>query len=119
MSDVHTDHLLAYKPIVSFEAKPDPPHLNTKGKAPSGRNVGKLAGLLKMPKGVFREVPYEGYTLRATKLCTDCFKSSSVGYSPPLPLVLENSSHPDVKKLGLYLGRREKDAWYADMPYGS
>ena len=56
---VYTDRLLVYKPIVSAEAKLDPPHSNTKGQAPSGRNVGKLAGLLNMPQDVFCEVIYE------------------------------------------------------------
>ncbi|KAF9781569.1 hypothetical protein BJ322DRAFT_1076985 [Thelephora terrestris] len=50
------NRLLAYQPIVSSEAKPGPLHHNTKGQAPSGRNVGKLAGLLKMPPDVFREI---------------------------------------------------------------
>ena len=53
---VHLDRLLAYKPIISSEAKPGPARLNSKGKAPSGRNVGKLADLLKMPLDVFCEV---------------------------------------------------------------
>ena len=54
--DVHTDRLLAYKPIISSEIKPDPRHLNTKGQVPTGRNVGKLTELLKMPRSVFCEV---------------------------------------------------------------
>lgn len=104
------DRLLAYKPIVSSEAKPDPPHSNTKGQAPSGRNVGKLMELLKMPPDVFREVLYERYTLRATKSCIDCFKSPSGRYSSPLSRVPKDSGHPDVKKLGLHLDHREEGA---------
>lgn len=53
---VHSDRVLAYKPLVSSKAKPGPVRLNTKGKAPSGRNVGKLTDLLKMPLDVFYEV---------------------------------------------------------------
>lgn len=58
--------------------------------------------------------------MKVTALCTaescvDCFKPSSVGYSSPRPHVPENSNHPDVKKLGSYLDRREKDPWHARM----
>ena len=111
--DVHADRLLAYKPIVSSEAKPGPLHLNTKGQAPSGRNVGKLAGLLKMPPDIFREVIYEIYTLLTTKFWADCFEPSSVGYSSPCAHVPEYPRHPYVKRLGPHLGHREEDPRHA------
>ena len=104
----HADRILVYKPIVSSEPKRDLPHLNTKGQAPSGRNVGKLTELLKVPPDVFREVLYQGYTLRMTKSCGDCFKSTSVGYSSPRAHVPRDSGHPNVKKLGPYLDRCEE-----------
>ena len=65
---IDIDRLLAYKPIISSDVKPDPPHLNTKGQAPSGRNVGKLEGLMKMPQDVFCEVLYESHVLYTTNL---------------------------------------------------
>ncbi|KAF9644141.1 hypothetical protein BDM02DRAFT_3103424 [Thelephora ganbajun] len=55
-NDVHTDRLLTYEPVVSSKIKRAPARLNTKGKAPSGRSVGKLADLLKMPLDVFYEI---------------------------------------------------------------
>lgn len=53
---LRSDRLLAYEPIISPNVKPSPARLNTKGKAPSGRNVGILADLLAMPLDVFYRV---------------------------------------------------------------
>lgn len=62
MSDsVHPDRLLAYRPVVSPNAKRGPIRINTQGMAPSGRNVGILADLVKMPLDVFCEV----YTIQS------------------------------------------------------
>ena len=112
--DVYTDRLLAYKPIVSPEAKPDPLHLNTKGKAHSGRNVGRLADLLKMPPDVFHEVSFSDLSWSTAKIRrVDCFVSSPIGYSSSRTCILEDPGRPDVAKLVPCLDRREEGAWYA------
>lgn len=115
LNDVHTDRLLTLKPIVSSEARPEPLHLNTRGQAPSGRNVGKLAGLLRMPVNIFGEVSYTSYTLPVTNSYIDRCTPPPIGYSPPRAHLPESSRHPDVKRLILCLDWRKKEAWYARM----
>jgi len=77
MSDgIHPDRLLAYTPIVAPNVKLGPMRNSTKGKAPSGRNVGKLADLLKMPLDVFCEVRNWRLGFYTTNSCgVDCFVS--------------------------------------------
>jgi len=115
--DIHSDRLLAYKPIVTPKVKPGPVRLNTKGKPPSGRNVGKLADLLKMPIDVFCEVRNWGLGLYMANSCgADRFVSSSVGHPSTCSRVSEGSHHFNVEKLGPCLGHREAGDWYARMP---
>ena len=114
---VHLDRLLAYKPIVSPKAKSGPARLNTKGKAPSGRNVGKLTDLLKMPLDVFCEVTRRCLFACTTNSCgVDCFVPPSLGYSSTRTSVYKDSRRSDVKKLGPRLDRSEAGDRHAGMP---
>lgn len=114
---VHSDRLLAYKPIVSPKAKPAPTRSNTKGKAPSGRNVGKLADLLKMPLDVFYEVTCQYlFACMTDPRDVDCLVPPSAGYSSPRARVSEGSLPSNVKKIGPRLGHREANDRHAGMP---
>ena len=115
--DVRSDRLLAYKPFVSPDAKRGPVRLNTKGQAPSGRYVGKLADVLKMPLNVFCEVSRRcslAY-VQTNSFGIDCLTPPPIGHPSTRTRVFEAPCHFDVEELGPYLDRREAGDRYARM----
>ena len=102
--DIHSDRLLAYKPIVTPKVKPGPVRLNTKGKPPSGRNVGKLADLLKMPIDVFCEVRNWGSVCTRLILVTQI-----VSYLHPLDIL--QLARVSLKVRAILMSRNSAHVW--------
>ena len=116
--NIHSDRLLAYKPSVSPDAKRGPVRLNTKGQAPSGRNVGKLADVLKMPLDVFYEVTRRRLLayMSTNFPGVDCLAPSPIGHSSTRTRVFEAPCQFNVEELGPCLDRREAGNRNARMP---
>jgi len=116
--DAHSDRLLAYKPIVSPDAKRGPVRLNTKGQAPSGRNVGRLADVLKMPLYVFHEVTRRSSLadMSADSFGTDCLTPPSIRHPSTRTRVFEASRYSNVEELGPCLDHSEAGDRHARMP---
>ena len=116
--DVPSDRLLTYKPFVSPDAKRGPVRSNTKGQPPSGRNVGKLTDVLKMPLDVFYEVTRRDLLayMSTNYFGVDCLTPPPVGHPSTRTRIFEAPCHFDVEELGPCLDRREAGNRHARMP---